>query len=363
MVSVSFRILLLLALTVVACACAASATPTNDAAATSVDASADSTAVAVATYKPFDQANADPYLQRVFAYEQIKGIVGATVLSSGQFGGDCSKYSPTATTASDPSKLASLYVESATLQTSVLKRKDKHADNGGADLGKAIDAQICASLAAGATTTAAADAIGGVQWHGQLIVKGLLHYFYAAWYGYLASGNRKDWDEAMAAWGKSFDGKVDSGLAALAAKRDAQCGTQLGKDIWSKLLSGRAILADALTKEGKAGNADTLATLPTELKALQTAVDGQLQQVFALSLGHELVQIQAGTAVAVKLAEARAFWRILKPRVAAFDKAKGTQHLIILDLVEQDDPSKIKPSEGLAAIQAVWGVDVAAACK
>lgn len=362
MMSVSFRIPLLVAVVVGVSACAASA-PTGDAAATSADAGADSTAVAATTYKPFDQANADPYLQRVFAYEQIKGIVGAAALSSAQFGSDCSKYSPTATTPSDPSKLASLYVESATLQTSVLKRKDKHADNSGADLGKAIDAQICTSLAAGATTTAATDAVGGVQWHGQLVVKGLLHYFYAALYGYLASGNRKDWDEAMAAWGKSFDGKADSGLAGLAAKRDTQCGTQLGKDIWSKLLSGRAILADALAKEGKTGNADNLATLPTELKALQTAIDGQLQQVFALSLGHELVQIQAGTAVAVKLAEGRAFWRILKPRVAAFDKAKGTQHLIILDLVEQDDPGKVKAIEGLAAIQAIWGVDVAAACK
>ncbi len=335
-----------------------------DAGTTGDGAAADGASVAApTTYKPFDQANADPYLQRVYAYEAIKTIVGDAKLDAAMFGGGCDKYSPVATTPSDKAKLGSLYVESATMQTSVKKRKDKHADNAGADLGTLIDTQICASLAAGATTTAASDAVGGVQWHGQLIQKGLLHYFYAAWYGYFFSGSRKDWDELMAAYGKSFDGKVEAGLAGLVAKRDANCGTTLAKDIWPKLLGGKAILEAALAKEGKAGNAEALTTLPAELTALAADLDGKMQQVFALSLGHEFQEIAAGKSAVVKLAEARAFWRIVKPRVAAFDKAKGTKHMEVLDKVEQDDPAKVDTAAGLAAIKAIWGLDVAALCK
>ncbi len=352
-------------------ACAESAPTSTADAATAGDATAadgaspadGSSTAGSTTYKPFDQANADPYLLRVVAYEKIKAIVGDAKLDAAMFGGGCDKYSATATTPSDPTKLASLYVESATLQASVKKRKDKHADNAGADLGTLIDTQICASLAAGATTTAASDAVGGVQWHGQLIQKGLLHYFYAAWYGYFFSGSRKDWDELMAAYGKSFDGKVEAGLAGLVAKRDANCGTTLAKDIWPKLLGGKAILEAALTKEGKAGNAEALTTLPPELTTLAAELDSKMQQVFALSLGHEFQEIAAGKSAVVKLAEARAFWRIVKPRVAAFDKAKGTKHTETLDKVEQDDPAKVDTVAGLAAIKAVWGLDVAALCK
>ncbi|MBM4343715.1 MAG: hypothetical protein FJ100_10100 [Deltaproteobacteria bacterium] len=341
----------------------ADATATGDTGADGAPAADGSGTAATTTYKPFDQANADPYSLRVVAYEKIKAIVGDAKLDASMFGGGCDKYNPAATTPSDPTKLGSLYVESATLQTSVKKRKDKHADNAGADLGALIDAQVCASLAAGATTTAASDAAGGVQWHGQLIQKGLLHYFYAAWYGYFFSGNRKDWDELMAAYGKSFDGKVDGGLAGLVAKRDANCGTTLAKDIWPKLLGGKAILEAALAKQGLTGNADKLTTLPPEMTALAAELDSKMQQVFALSLGHEFQEIAAGKSAVVKLAEARAFWRIVKPRVAAFDKAKGTKHVETLDKVDQDDPAKVDTAAGLAAIKAVWGLDVAALCK
>lgn len=346
-------------------ACADSAATGNDAAGSTADTTSggDATAGAPTSYKPFDQANADPYLLRVIAYEKVKTIVGDAKLAPGDFGLGCDKYNATSTAPSDATKLGSLYVESATLQTSVLKRKDKHADNAGADLGTAINDQICASLAAGATATAAVDAVGGVQWHGQFIQKSLLHYFYSAWYGYLLSGNRKDWDEGMAALGKSFDGKVDSGLIGLAAKRDSLCGTMLAKDLWTKQLTGRAFLEAALTKEGKTANADTLTKLTPELEALAAQLDAKMQLVFALSVGHELNEIGKGKSAAVKLIEGRVFWQVLKPRALAFDKAKGTKHAETLAQLEQDDPSKVDLAAGHAAVKAVWGVDASALCK
>lgn len=342
--------------------CADSAPSGSDATA-GADAAGDSSAAAATTYKPFDPANAEPYQIRVAAQTKIAAIVDGDKFAAGDFGKPCGQYNAKAATPSDPTKIGSLYVESQALQGNVQERQDKHADNAGAEIGKQLDAQICAAIEAGGKTTAGKDAVGGVLWHGQIVAKSLLHYQYVAWYDYLRAGNRTDWDEGMGVYGRSFDGKTAGGLAELAAERDAACGTTLAKEIWTALLTGKALVDGALKKAGKNGPEDELDKLTPELDALSATVDGKMQQVLALAVGHELAELQAGKGGAVELMEARMFWQMLKPRVLAFDKAKGTQHAATFGQLDGDDYAKVKAADILAAVKAIWAVDAVALCK
>jgi len=335
-----------------------SADATTGDASTSTDAAA-----GTKTYKPFAFTNLENQIKRVGAYEAIQALRKGAEFAPAHFGESCAKWSPSASTASDPKKFGSLYVETASLQAKVQGRKDAHADNAGAAIGLAIDASVCSAIAAGHSTTAPRKAVHSIDWHGQVVAKSLLQFFYVSLHHYMVSGSRKGYDEGVGYYGMALDGSEPLGLAGTVASRDANCGTTYGQQLWSLLLDGRSKLDAALTKAGKTGNEDALTPLPADLAANAAEIETRLQEVFALSLGRELKELAAGKDPAIKLIEARMFWTILKPRIAAFDQNKGTQHAATFAQLAGDDPAAVKTDAILAAIKAIWGLDVVALCK
>lgn len=325
--------------------------------------SAGDTAGATTTYAPFQQANLENQLVRVAGFQTIQTLRKAADFSAGHFG-SCKDWNPKGTSPTDAKKIASLYVESAELQTKIQGRKDAHAYAKDAPVGLAIDASICSAIDAGAAAGAVArKAVGSIDWHAQVVDKGLQHFFYIAVYGYLVHGTRKGYDEGVGYYGMSLDGKVASGVALTVKSRDDNCSTQYGKDIWAGLLKGRNLLDTALKAAGKTGNDDKLDALTPELVANAADLDAKLLEVFALSMGREMLGIQKGTDASIKLIEGRMFFRILKNRIAEHDKAKGTTYAKDLAaLLEQDDAAKADPDKVLAAVKAIWGFDVATLC-
>ncbi|MBI5610940.1 MAG: hypothetical protein HY902_18860 [Deltaproteobacteria bacterium] len=315
-------------------------------------------------YVPFSQANLQNQLARVAAWRSIANLHGSKAFSAADFGQSCGAWSPTATTASDPKKIASLYVETANLSAKVAARKDAHSYAAGAAVGLALDASICQAIAAGAQAgSVAREAVGSIDWHAQVVNKALLHFFYASLYNYLVDGSRKGYDEGVGYYGMSLDGTDPSGLAETAAKRDANCGTTYATQIWQRLRDGRALLDAALKAEGKTGNDDKLSALTPQLKQLAEEIDGLMLEVFALSLGREILGLQKGEEGAVELVEARMFAAVVRPYMEYRDKEKGTTHAAALQALNQDDPSKVDTAAVLAAIKAVWGLDVPQLCK
>lgn len=315
-------------------------------------------------YVPFAQANLANQLARVAAWRAIANLHEGKSFSAADFGQSCGAWSPTATTASDPKKIASLYVETANLSTKVQARKDAHSYAAGAAVGMALDASICSAIAAGAQAgNVPREAVGSIDWHAEVVDKALLHFFYASLYNYLVDGSRKGYDEGVGYYGMSLDGTDPSGLAELAAERDGNCGTTYASQIWQRLRDGRGLLDAALTAEGKTGNEDKLTTPTPQLKQLAEEIDGLMLEVFALSLGREVVGLQKGQEGAVELVEARMFAAVVRPYVEFRDKEKGTTHAAALQTLNQDDPSKVDTAAILAAIKAVWGLDVPQLCK
>ncbi|MSP91729.1 MAG: hypothetical protein EXR79_07990 [Myxococcales bacterium] len=319
---------------------------------------------ATAAYTPFLQANLQNQLVRVAGFHAIQALRKSADFKADSFGETCAKWNVAGTTPTDLSKIASLYVESAELQTKVKARKDAHTHNKDAALGLAIDASVCGAIEAGAKAGGVArNAVGSIDWHAQVVDKGLQHFFYLSLYNYLVAGTRKGYDEGVGYFGRALDGSTDAkGLAATVKARDENCGTAHAAGIWEQLKKGRAELEKTLAAAGKTGNEDAV---PPSAAALEIAadVDRRLLHVFALSMGRELLELQQGTDPAIKLIEARMFWRMLRPHVAAHDQAKGTQLVADLDArLGQDDPAKGQPAFGLTALQTVFGLDVAQLC-
>ena len=315
-------------------------------------------------YQPFQQANLANQLLRVGAWQTINTLRKSADFKAEHFGESCSKWSPTATAASDPKKFASLYVETANLGAKVAGRKDVHPYANPVELGKQLDAAICAAIEAGAKAgSTARDSVGSIDWHAQIIDKSLQQFFYASLFNYLMDGSRKGYDEGIGYYGMSLDGAEGIGLAGTVASRDANCGTTYASQIWDLLRSGRAKLDAALTAEGKTGNEDKLSKQTPDLQALASEIDGKILEVLALSLGREMIGIQKGDKPAIKLIEGRMFAAMLLPYVADWDKQKTTAHAAALQSLLQDDPTKADTAKILSAIQAIWGLDVAKLCK
>lgn len=322
------------------------------------------TSSAGSSYQPFQQANLANQLLRVAAWQSINTLRKSPDFKAEHFGESCGNWSTSATAASDPSKFASLYVETANLSAKVAGRKDIHPYANPVELGKQLDAAICNAIEAGGKAGATArDSAGSIDWHAQIVDKSLQHFFYASLFNYLLDGSRKGYDEGIGYYGMSLDGAEAVGLAGTVASRDANCGTTYASQIWQLLRSGRGKLDAALTAEGKTGNEDKLSKLTPDLQALASEVDGKILEVLALSLGREMIGIQKGDKPSIKLIEGRMFASMLLPYVADWDKQKATQHAAALQSLSQDDPAKAETAKVLAAIQAVWGLDVATLCK
>ncbi len=361
-----FRLALCTAVITAAAGCDSDDHSTHPADATSGDSSDTSsdTASSGKSYQPFQQANLANQLLRVSAWQSINTLRKSADFKAEHFGESCGKWSTSATTASDPSKFGSLYVETANLSAKVAGRKDVHSYANPVELGKQLDAAICAAIEAGGKAGATPrDSVGSIDWHAQIVDKSLQHFFYASLFNYLLDGSRKGYDEGVGYYGMSLDGAEGIGLAGTVASRDANCGTTYGNQIWELLRSGRGKLDAALTAEGKSGNEDKLSKLTPELQALASEIDSKILEVLALSLGREVIGIQKGDKASIKLIEGRMFAAMLLPHVADWDKQKGTQHAAALQTLSQDDPSKVDTAKVLAAIQAIWGLDVATLCK
>ena len=355
------RCLLLAALAAASCTDSSPATPAAADAGTPADAAA---AGGTAGYSPFLQANLQNQLVRVAGFHTIQSLRKSADFKAEAFGGTCAKWNAAGTAPTDPTRIASLYVESAELQTKVKARKDAHAHNKDAALGLAIDASVCGAIEAGGLAgSVARKAVGSIDWHAQVVDKGLQHFFYLSLYHYLVAGTRKGYDEGVGYFGRALDGSTDAkGVAATVKARDENCGTAHAAAIWDLLKMGRAELDKTLLAAGKTGNEDAV---PLSAASLDIAadIDRRLLHVLALSLGRELLELQKGTDPAIKLIEARMFWRMLRPHVAAHDAAKGTKLAADLDArLQQDEPGKVEPAVGLAAIQTVFGLDVAKLC-
>lgn len=324
----------------------------------------DATTSAGKSYQPFAQANLANQLLRVGAWQAINTLRKSADFKAEHFGEACAKWNGTVTTASDPNKFASLYVETANLGAKVAARKDVHSYANPVEAGKQLDAAICTAIEAGAKAGATArDSVGSIDWHAQIIDKALQHFFYLSLYNYLVDGSRKGYDEGVGYYGMSLDGAEAIGLAGTVASRDGNCGTTYGTQIWDLLRAGRTKLEAALVAEGKTANDDKLSKATPELQALAAEIDGKIMEVLALSLGREMIGMQKGDKPAIKLIEGRMFAAMLLPRVAQWDKDKGTAHAAALQTLQQDDPAKADPAKALAAITAIWGLDVAVLCK
>lgn len=356
-------IALVAGLALTSCDSAATATPADAGSTSDVTSGGDTSSGGLA-YTPFQQSNLEAQLVRVAGMQSITKLRKSADFKAENFGEGCTKWSATATSPSDATKIGSLYVESAGLAGKVAGRKDDHTYNAGAEVGAGLNTAICAAIDAGGKAgPVARNALGSIDWQAQIIDKALLHFAYLSVYHYMVDGSRKGYDEGVGYYGMTLDGAESLGLAATVKARDGNCGTTYSKDIWALLLDGKTKLAAALAAEGKTGNDEKLAALTTELQANAAAIDAQLLEVFAISMGREMVELQAGEDITIKLIEGRMFFHILQPHIAAYDKAKGTTYATQLAAaLDQDDPTKAKPADVLAAIKAIWGLDVPTLC-
>ncbi|MGM0576066.1 MAG: hypothetical protein ACQEXJ_10095 [Myxococcota bacterium] len=317
-------------------------------------------------YEPFDQSNLQSQLLRVGAYETIQSIRKSDDFAAEDFGGSCDAWNPEAGSPSDATKIASNYVETASLAHKVETRADDHAYNEGAPIGEEIHASICEAIEAGSAVdpSTGTDAAHGIGWYGQVVDKALLHFSYLYVHHELVIGARKNWDEGFGQFGTSFDGTEAEGLAATTAARDDNCGTTYTQDIYDKLIEGRNLLDAALTDAGKDGNADALEEWPAELEALVEDVDRMMLEVFAISFAREFVGLLAGDAPAIKLIEGRMFFRILRPYLEKYDADHGTSFVADLEpQLEQDDPSQVDAQSMIDMVDTVFGIDVPALCN
>lgn len=315
------------------------------------------------TYAPFSQANLQNQLLRVGAYEQIQTLRKGEGFKAADFGGSCDAWSGDVTTPSDPTKLASLYVETAELAAKVAGRTDDHGYAEGAEVGKQIHGRICDAIAAG---SAVADSTGkddknGLGWYGQVLDKGLQHFFYQSVHHELVQGARAKWDEGFGYSGLDFGGDPAkaSGIGKTAATRDTNCGTTYARDLHAALIQGRDQLDAALKAAGKAGDADALETIPADLQETIDEIDRMLLEVFAISFAREYIGIDAGDKPFIKVIEGRMFFHILEPYIASVDAALATK---MAAEAAKDDPDTVNTALMIGAVKTVFGIDVPALC-
>ncbi|GMV39362.1 MAG: hypothetical protein AMXMBFR64_10780 [Myxococcales bacterium] len=315
------------------------------------------------TYAPFSQANLQNQLLRVGAYEQIQTIRKGESFKAADFGGACDQWSGDVTTPSDPTKLASLYVETAELAAKVAGRKDDHAFNLGAEVGKQIHGRICDAIAAGSAVpdTTGRDDLNGLGWHSQVLDKGLQHFFYQSVHHELVQGARAKWDEGFGYSGLDFGGDPAkaSGIGKTAATRDTNCGTTYARDLHAALIQGRDQLDAALKAAGKSGDADALDTIPADLQETIDEIDRMLLEVFAISFAREYIGIDAGDKPFIKVIEGRMFFHILEPYIASVDAALAAK---MAAEVAKDDPETVDTAFMIGAVKTVFGLDVPALC-
>ncbi len=320
-----------------------------------------------AGYAPFSLANLQSQQARVGAYSAIGAIRKAASFSAADFGDDCTSWSPAATESADPTKIASLYIETASLAAKVAGRKDDHAWNVGAAIGAEIHADICAAIGAGSKTDAATakDAVGGIGWHAQVVDKSLQHFFYQSVFHELSAGARKNWDEAVGYFGADLGGDPAKaqGIAATTRSRDSGCKTTYHASILAKMKAGAVALDAALTAAGKTGNEDALVPLPADVQGIVDDVDRMLREVFALSVAHELIELKAGDNPTIKLIEARMYWRILEPFVLGWDADHGTSHAATIAAeLDKDAAASLDPDAVLAGLEAVFALNAETIC-
>ncbi len=297
------------------------------------------------------------------AYTDIVALRKGDGFAAADFGGACDDWNPEAGAATDATRIASLFIETASLSTKVQGRKDDHAYNEGDPVGEALYASICEAVGSGSAVDAATDAnaLHGIGWHGQVVDKALLHFFYLSVYHELLLGARSKWDEGFGYFGIDFDGAVDNaqGLAATAVKRDGNCGTDYAGTIFDLLIEGRDLLDQALNAEDKPGNDETLETIPDELWDVIEMIDLAMLEVFAISFAREWIGLEAGDKPIIKLIEGRMFFRILKPAIVDYDPTLAAD---LEAQLEQDDPDQVDTQAMTDMVKTIWDIDVRNSC-
>lgn len=226
-----------------------------------------------------------------------------------------------ATAAGDPTHAAdaaaailAIYEDpEANLAAKVLGRKDAHFTGAAAESGAAIDAAIRDGITRlGAATTAHEVAIAK-----QIFEKaGVQRWLYLSVYQELAEPSREHYDEAYGYFGSGAT-NAEAGrrsMSLLATKRDGNNETTLADELFVHLLDGRCALDAALDAAGVEELA--LGDDPA-YAAIVATLDGKLRLLFAYSVGHELIELDAERSdvesAVVKLYEGEGFFRTIEP--------------------------------------------------
>lgn len=348
---------LLLALAVTAC------DSSSDDGAATTEADTTGGGATATTYEPFSQANLQSQLLRVGAYEQIQAIRKGESFAAADFGTSCEAWSGDVTTPTDPTKIGSLYVETAELAAKVAGRQDDHGYNKGAKIGKDIYDRICDAIATGSAVpvTVGKDEVAGIGWYGQVVDKSIQHFLYLSTYHEMVLGARQKWDEGFGYAGldRGGDATKAQGIAKTAVSRDGNCGTTYARDLHAAFIAGRNQLDAALKAEGKTGNEDALAAIPADLQESIDEIDRMFLEVFAISMAREYVELAAGDEPAIKLIEGRSFFFILQPYLKSVDPDLATK---MATEAAKDDPSAVDTALMIGAVKTVFGIDVPGLC-
>lgn len=315
------------------------------------------------TYEPFSQAHLQNQLLRVGAYEEIQKIRKGESFSAADFGTGCASWSGDVTTPSDPTKIGSLYIETAELAAKVEGRKDDHAYNAGAAIGADIHGRICDAISTGSAVpdSVGKDDVAGIGWYGQIVDKSIQHFLYLSVYHEMALGARAKWDEGFGYSGLPMDGDATKaqGIAKTAASRDGNCGTTYVRDLHAAFITGRDQLEAALEAAGKTGAEDALDALPADLQETVDEIDRMFLEVFAISFAREYIELAAGENPAIKQIEGRIFFYILEPYIRSVDATLADE---MKAEAEKDDPSAVDTDLMIGAVKTVFGLDVPALC-
>jgi hypothetical protein len=211
----------------------------------------------------------------------------------------------------------------AALSAKVAGRKDVHFTDARRDVGAAIDEEIRASIQAlGAATTALQVKIAKQRFE----KRGVNRFLYLSVVQELWEPSKKHYDEAYGYLGTGQTNQEAGrrSVARIAGKRDGNNGTTLAAELFALVLEGGCKLETALASRSadQMGVDDDAA-----YRQVVDALDEKMRLVFAYSVGHELLELEAKKAdvpaATVKLFEGEGYFRTLEPYLTAAGGAKA----------------------------------------
>jgi hypothetical protein len=314
-----------------------------------------------AEYVAFDPVNHAPQDARLNAIEEMLNAFKAAQADP-------------ATSEAEAAEVAAIYADTShNLKAKVQGRTAANDEN--APVGVEIDATIEEAIDELAAATTATEVALAKQ---KFEKAGIYRFLYLSVIQELSEPSKKHYDEAFGYFGSGNANTEASrkGLARLAAGRDGNNGTTLNAELFALINDGKCAIAAAL----EAAGADTFdmhdANLPeaAPYHSIVHEIDDKLQVVFAYSIGHELIDVDANQddadTATIKLWEADGFFVIVEPYLAKgtdAEKQFATEFRAALDAAIAkalaDDTSWIGEFDAvgfLETVEALYGIDVKA---